>query len=93
MAPEAFSEDRKTTAMDMWSLGAIISAYCNRGRHLFRGAEEVCDWEGGRSTLDRSLYTIGLRQLTANLLTPTPSLRPTAIMVNDECYKERTDMS
>ena len=94
MAPEAFSEDRKTTAMDMWSLGAIISAYCNRGRHLFRGAEEVCAWEGGRSTLDRNLYTIGLRQLTANLLTPTPALRPTATMVNDECCKEnRTNIS
>ena len=88
MAPEAFSEDRKTTAMDMWSLGAIISAYCNRGRHLFSDAEDVCDWEGGKSTLDRDTYTIGLRQMTADLMYPKAPLRPTAAKVLDECCKE-----
>ena len=88
MAPEAFSEDRKTTAMDMWSLGAIISAYCNRGRHLFCDSEEVCDWEGGKSTLDRATYDIGLRQMTADLMYPTASLRPTASKVCEESCKE-----
>ena len=79
MAPEAFSEDRKTTAMDMWSLGAIISAYCNRGRHLFSDAEDVCDCD---------TYTIGLRQMTADLMYPKAPLRPTAAKVLDECCKE-----
>ena len=67
---------------------AIISAYCNRGRHLFSDAEEVLAWEGGKSTLDRDTYTIGLRQMTADLMYPKAPLRPTAAKVLDECCKE-----
>eukprot|EP00092_Neocalanus_flemingeri_P008995 GFUD01009679.1.p1 GENE.GFUD01009679.1~~GFUD01009679.1.p1 ORF type:complete len:271 (+),score=47.57 GFUD01009679.1:74-886(+) len=89
MAPETLRQGgRVGTSADMWSLGAVISAYCNKGKHLFRSEFEVLGWEGGKSTLDRNRYTISLRQLTADLLTPMAVNRPTAKTVNEEGFKD-----
>ena len=76
-----------STPVDMWSLGAVMSYYCNK-KHLFRDCPSVQRWAGGRSTLDRKKYSLGLRQLIAELLSPTASLRPTATKVNLECHKD-----
>ena len=70
----------------MWSLGAVMSFYCNK-RHLFKDCLSVERWVGGRSTLERNKYSIDLRQLIADLLCPTESLRPTAAKVYQECRK------
>ncbi len=43
---------RYGTSADVWSLGAVMSFYCNN-RHLFRSMQQVLSWEGG-STLNRS---------------------------------------
>ena len=58
-----------------------------KGKHLFRNIDEVCRWKGGRSSLDRDAYSIELRQMTANLLTPAPGKRPSAAQVVTECNK------
>ena len=58
------------------------------GNHLFKSEQHVRTWPGGKSTLNRALYSIDLRQLIADLLTPTPSLRPTAEKVYNETFKE-----
>ena len=71
----------------MWSLGAVMSFYCN-GRHLFGDFPSVEKWVGGRSTLNKSMYSINLRQLIADLLCPTANLRPTATKVVQECLKD-----
>ena len=69
----------------MWSLGAVISFYCN-DEHLFTDPDAVLDWEGGRgvSTLDRDEYGSRLRGIVASLLLPNPRARPTAEKVLKE---------
>ena len=65
----------------MWSLGAVMSFYCNR-RHLFNDVPSVLRWEGGKSTLERRHeYSIVLRQLIAALLCPIAQFRPPASRV------------
>ena len=46
------------------------------------------DWSGGKSTLDRAIYSIDLRQVIANLLNPTPESRPTAEEVIWEAHTD-----
>ena len=72
----------------MWALGAVLSFIANKGNHLFKSEQHVRTWPGGKSTLNRDLYSIDLRQPIADLLTPTPSLRPTAEKVYNETFKE-----
>ena len=72
---------------DMWSLGAVISFIANKGVHLFKSEQAVKKWPGGKSTLDRSAYSIELRQLTADLLSPTVISRPSAEKMHGECRK------
>ena len=76
----------------MWSLGAVMSFYCNR-QHLFRNCPSVERWEGGRSTLNKTNYSLDLRKLIADLLWPTASVRPTATKVLQECDKGRRTAS
>ena len=88
MAPEVLSDiERYGKPCDIWSLGAVISFYCN-GVHLFNSPNEVKAWKGGKSTLDRSRYSIDLRQLTANMLNPNASMRPTASEIWSEVNKD-----
>lgn len=61
-----------------------MSAFCNGGNHLFLSVEEVLDWPGGKSTLDRDKYGKELRQLVAKMLSPRASSRPTAAEVFEE---------
>jgi len=88
MAPEALANKPYSSPADMWSLGAIISFYCNR-EHLFRDTSSVLEWEGGmsESTLDRDQYSAKLRGIVASLLLPIAKRRPTAAMVLEETKK------
>ena len=72
----------------MWALGAVLSFIANKGSHLFKSEQHVRAWPGGKSTLNRALYSIDLRQLIADLLNPTPGLRPTAEKLMSETFKE-----
>ncbi len=84
MAPEVFSDATGAsygTPADVWSLGAVASFYCSDGKHLFRSETAVRRWGGGKSSLDRGRYSIGLRQAVADMLCPNPALRPSAAKV------------
>ena len=77
MAPEVFKEERYSDTADIWSLGAVMSFYCNGGTHLFSSVKKVLDWPGGRSSLP-SHYNIHLRNLVASMLHPDRHCRPNA---------------
>ena len=88
MSPEALEDhERYGKPSDVWSLGAVISFYCN-GVHLFRTPREVKVWPGGKSTLERNKYSIELRQLTADMLFPKSNFRPTASKIVAETLKD-----
>ena len=76
-----------TTMSDMWSFGAVISFIANKGNHLFKSVPNVLVWPGGKSSLDSSVYSIELRQLTADLLNPDMNFRHSADKVNFEANK------
>ena len=88
MSPEALKGQRYGTPTDIWSLGATVSYVCNQGRHLFRNEDAVKNWPGGKSTLDRKKYPIGIRQLTADMMNPNENLRPTADQIIDRVTGE-----
>ena len=78
----------------MWSLGAVMSFYCNE-KHLFTSCTSVTEWKGGKSTINSAKYSIDLRQLVADFLGPIASLRPTAQNVYAETQKnnrQRNDL-
>lgn len=75
-----------STSADMWSLGAVISFYCNRD-HLFTDVDSVFEWKGGSSSLDRRYYSGSLRGLVASLMLPNANRRPTAQRVLEESKK------
>ena len=77
-APELYS-----SPADMWSLGTVISEFCNNGKGLFKSEQDVYNWPGGRSSLPGH-YSIGLKQMVADLLNPNPKSRPTAQKVRQE---------
>ena len=70
----------------MWSVGAVVSFLCNE-RHLFTSVGSVIGWQGGQNTIDSSKYSIDLRQLVADLLSPNANFRPTAQKVLAETLK------
>ena len=72
----------------MWSLGAVMSFYCNE-RHLFTNFPSILKWKGGKSPINNYdlEYSSDLRQIVANLLSPKASRRPTAQKVDDESMK------
>ena len=83
-----------TTSADMWSLGAVIAFCCNM-EHLFTDTSSVFHWKGGRSPLDASQYSSGLRRLVASLLFPSAKKRPSAPQVLQETKKynrQRTEL-
>merc|ERR1712059_106560 len=88
MAPESLDKHKYGTASDIWSLGAIISFCCNNGRHLFPSVRKVVSWPGGKSTLDQKKYSLDLRQLVADMLSPYEEYRPTAAKVRKETFKD-----
>ena len=87
MSPEALKGERYGTPTDIWSLGATISYVCNQGKHLFNTEEAIENWPGGKSTLDRNKYPIEIRQLTANMMNPLGSKRPTAKEIIEKASK------
>ena len=83
MSPEtldSFQGSRYSYPSDIWSLGAVISFYCNR-RHLFQSVHAVKVWPGNKSSLDRNRYSLNLRQITANMMNPSDTQRPTAATI------------
>lgn len=94
MAPEViracFVPNKYTFSADMWSLGAVISFYCN-GVDLFSNYAMVLGWQGEASGLP-SHYSLDLRRLNARLLDPNPKKRPTAAEVRGECTNERKEV-
>lgn len=89
-SPEALNYDgqRLGKPTDIWSFGAVISAYCNKGTHLFRDERTVKKWPGAKSTLDNQKYSIELRQLTADMMCPEEKSRPTAAQISEEAGKD-----
>ena len=88
MSPEALDShlgNRYGFASDIWSLGAVISFFCNR-RHVFQSVLAVRAWPGGRSSLDRSKYSLNLRQMTADMMHPLDTMRPTAEMIKAKSF-------
>ena len=73
-----------STSADMWSLGCVISYFCNRD-HLFTDVASVLNWEGriSQSTLQSDKYSSKLRGLVACLLLPNKRARASARMVLD----------
>jgi serine/threonine protein kinase len=70
---------------DIWSMGALISFYCNT-KHLFNSPAEVLQWSM-KSPLPVH-YSDPLRDLVAKMLDPLPAGRPTAEEIYDETNKE-----
>jgi len=87
MAPEVLKGEKYTFSADMWSLGVVMSFWCNVGAHLFSDLATILRWPGGRSSLPKH-YSIHLRQLIADLLHPDPNLRPSAKKVWEESNKD-----
>jgi len=87
MAPEVLKGEKYTDTADIWSLGGIMSFWCNVGTHLFADLGKIITWPGGKSTLP-GRFNIGLRQLVADMLHPDPKCRPSAEKVLQETKKE-----
>ena len=87
MAPEVLKGEKYTDTADMWSLGGIMSFWCNVGQHLFADLGKIISWPGGKSTLPKH-YSIELRQLVADMLHPDPQCRPSAEKVLRETKKD-----
>ena len=85
LAPEIVNGGRVTTYTDIFSLGAIASFTCNRGKHLFYNCVQILSWEGGKSTLKRDKYSITFRQLVANMMSPMTQNRPDAKLLEKIC--------
>ena len=85
LAPEIVTGGRVTTYTDIFSLGAIASFTCNRGKHLFHNCVQILSWDGGKSTLSREKYSITFRQLVANMMSPMAQNRPDAKLLEKIC--------
>ena len=78
-------EEKYSSPADMWSLGAVVSFLCNE-RHLFTSVASVVGWRGGQSPIDSGKYSIDLRQLVADLLSPNATRRLTApLRIHNAC--------
>jgi serine/threonine protein kinase len=86
MAPEVLDGEKYTFDADMWSLGAVMSFWCNIGTHLFPNPAAVLQWPGVRSSLPKH-YSVALRGIIFGLLQPIPSRRPAAKKVLEETWK------
>ena len=86
LAPEIFNGGRVTTFADIFSLGAVMSFACNKGVHFFNNHFQISSWEGGKSTLNREKYSITIRQMVANMLSPVALNRPDATLIKRTCY-------
>eukprot|EP00276_Gloeochaete_wittrockiana_P001560 CAMPEP_0184675022 /NCGR_PEP_ID=MMETSP0308-20130426/87553_1 /TAXON_ID=38269 /ORGANISM="Gloeochaete witrockiana, Strain SAG 46.84" /LENGTH=699 /DNA_ID=CAMNT_0027122691 /DNA_START=110 /DNA_END=2209 /DNA_ORIENTATION=+ len=81
MAPEVFNNDRYSSAVDLFSMGAVLFVLCtNKSMNFTKRAMEP----DARSFFDSELprtYSIPLRALVLDLLSCTPSRRPTADVI------------
>ena len=85
-SPEVLrNESHVTTSSDMWSLGAVIAFIANDMTHLFDSKEEIMDWTGQESPLDREFKYEELHTLVLSLLAPDKHLRPTAEEILQDC--------
>jgi len=92
MAPEVLQGGgvRYTTSADIWALGAFISFYGNKGRHLFPNEFSVGRFHPQRDyTLNPSKYSQDLIGLVEDMLDLNPRGRPTAAQLVSETRKGR----
>lgn len=90
MAPEVLNGRPFTFSADQWSLGAIMSFYCNAGSHLFTKIKHVFKWNGCKCPIP-SYYSESLKTIIMSLMSPDPRSRPSATKVNLRCTKSRTE--
>ena len=86
MAPEVIQrfQDYSFPA-DIWSLGAVISFYCN-SNHLFADKWRVVSWTK-RPTIPESRYSRALVEMVAGMNDPNSRMRPNAETIVRECGK------
>ena len=70
---------------DIWSLGALISFYCN-GKHLFCHPGVIQGWSKKNVLPDH--YSKDLKDLVASMLDPYPKNRPSAKNIEEETNKD-----
>lgn len=83
MAPEVLDKQQYTFSADMWSLGAVLSFVCNKGKHLFESNDEVRKLKGMKDPLPKR-FSSSLRGVAIKLLSINPKERPSASAI----YKE-----
>ena len=83
MAPEVLNKQQYTFNADMWSLGAVLSFVCNKGKHLFESNDEVRKLKGMKDPLPKR-FSSSLRGVAIKLLSINPKERPSASAI----YKE-----
>ena len=79
MAPEVLrgNDPHISTSADMWSLGAVLTFAANDGKHLFRTEQDVFQWRGEKSPMQRQ-FKYPLDDLVLSLLSVDKHRRPSA---------------
>ena len=78
MSPEIFRYQKYGISTDIWSLGAVISFVCNKGKHLFTSKSDVMEWDGSKNPIDEKKYSRYICILLTNIMNPMEKDRPTA---------------
>jgi len=88
MAPEVHQrfQDYSFPA-DIWSLGAVISFYCNAS-HLFANEQMVRNWTR-RLAIPADRYSRTIIAMVASMNNPNPRMRPSAKTIVLECGKSQ----
>ena len=92
LAPEVLRGDDRhiTTSADMWSLGAVLTYIANDRKALFRSKEDVFNWRGDKSPMEREFKYPELHKLILSLLSVDKHSRPTARQVyKNHCCPEK----
>ena len=92
MAPEVLKEEECTFSADMWSLGAVASFVCNKGKHLFRSIYEVTQSEGVIDPLPDH-FSLELRHIVVELLRVNAKERPIAFDIYKKADKVLLEMT
>lgn len=84
MAPEVLNNfEDYTFSADIWSLGAVITFYCN-GQHKFTDCQMIKTWRK-KATISSGKYSKDLVELVASMLDPKKRRRPSAEEIVQHC--------